>query len=291
LSGPEYPEGLPPREPAPAAPLLPPLGVPAWAPLLAVLLVIIGAVLIQALVGSVIDITGGSTDNLEDNDGLTILLTILIDAVLVAAPIVVVTWLSHRRPSPLAFGLRVPEWRSALKSTLAIYGAFWVAVIVIGLIAGQARDQEIVTELKAEDSLPVLTGFVVVTCVAAPLAEEFFFRGFLFRVLSERTNVIVATVATGVAFGLVHAPDADWIGVAVLSCLGAGLCLVLWRTASLVPCIMLHSFHNSISFGFTKELPWWGFLLLIAGSVTTTLAISLLATRLGRRVAPRPVPV
>src|SRR5215213_8833983 len=174
MSGPEYPEGLPPREPPPSSPL-PPLGVPAWAPLAAVLLVILGAVLINVLVGSVIGITGGDTGNLEDNDGLTILLTILIDAVLVAAPIVVVTWLSAQRPVPAAFGLRVPEWRSALKTTVAIYAGFWVAVIVIGVIAGQARDQEIVTELKAEDSLPVLTGFVVVTCVAAPLAEEFFF--------------------------------------------------------------------------------------------------------------------
>jgi hypothetical protein len=56
----------------------------------------------------------------------------------------------------------------------------------------------------------------------------------------------------------------------------------------LLPCIMLHAFHNSISFGFTKELPWWGFLLLIVASVTTTLAISLLATRAGERATPVP---
>jgi hypothetical protein len=36
----------------------------------------------------------------------------------------------------------------------------------------------------------------------------------------------------------------------------------------------LHAFHNSISFGFTKELPWWGFLLLILASVTTTFLIA-----------------
>ena len=83
---------------------------------------------------------------------------------------------------------------------------------------------------------------------------------------------------------------ADWIGVAVLSCLGAGLCLVLWRTASLVPCIMLHSFHNSISFAETKGLPWWGFLLLIAGSVLTALAIALLAMRAARPIRPSPGP-
>jgi hypothetical protein len=52
---------------------------------------------------------------------------------------------------------------------------------------------------------------------------------------------------------------------------------------------MLHSFHNSISFGVVKELPWWGFLLLVFGSVLTTLAISLLATQLRPR-GPSPAP-
>ena len=101
----------------------------------------------------------------------------------------------------------------------------------------------------------------------------------MYRVLAERTNVAVGAVVTGAVFGLVHLPSGDLVGVLVLSLFGVALCLVLWKTASLIPCIMLHAFHNSISFGFTKELPWWGFLLLIAGSVMTTLALSLVAMR------------
>ena len=50
---------------------------------------------------------------------------------------------------------------------------------------------------------------------------------------------------------------------------------------------MLHAFHNSISFGVVKELPWWGFLLLVIGSVMTTLAISVLAMRLRPRAPAR----
>ena len=45
------------------------------------------------------------------------------------------------------------------------------------------------------------------TCVLAPLAEEFFFRGFLFRVLHERINAVIAVLVTGIAFGLVHLPE------------------------------------------------------------------------------------
>ena len=117
------------------------------------------------------------------------------------------------------------------------------------------------------------------TCMLAPLAEEFFFRGFLLRVLHERTNAVIAVLVTGIAFGLVHLPSGDWIGAIVLSLFGMALCVLFILTSSLVPCIMLHAFHNSISFGFTKELPWWGFLLLILGSVMTTFVIARFAMR------------
>jgi CAAX protease family protein len=282
MSGPEYPEGLPPRpapQPEPSSGPLPPLGVPAWAPLLAVLLVILGAVAIQVLVGSLIGITGGDTSNLEDNDTLTIVLTVMIDAVLVLAPIVVVTWLTHRRPLPAAFGLRVPEWRSALKTTLAIYGAFWVAVIVIGVIAGQARDQEIVTELKAEDSVPVLIGFVVMTCVAAPLAEEFFFRGFVFGVLREKIGKLWGVLATGLVFGLVHVAGSPIETVGVLIILGSLLCVLYLKTGSLLPCIALHAINNSISFAATKELHWAEGVAIVILSTGAAVAVASAVTQ------------
>jgi CAAX protease family protein len=288
---PELPDGATPPTAKVRADALPPLGVSAWAPAFGVLFVAMGYALISAIVGVVIGAAGGDIQDLENNQALTIGLTLALDAVLVAAPIVIVTWMSHRRPDLAAFGVRAPaSWRSALVTLMVVYIGFWVATLIVALAFGNAKDQDIVTDLKAEDSVAVLGGFVLMTCIVAPLAEEFFFRGFLFRVLWERSNVSVATIVTGAAFGLVHKPGGDWIGVAVLALFGAALCLLFWRTASLLPCIMLHSFHNSISFGFTKELPWWGFLLLTVGSVTTTLAIALLATRLGRRVAPSPVP-
>ena len=284
---PEVPDGTTVPEEPPRR-RLPDLGVPAWAPLVGILFVLVGYTLISAIVGVAIGIGGGNVDDLQNNQPLTIVLTLALDAVLITAPIVIVTWLKGR-PNPAAFGLRVPEWRNALGSLVAIYISFWILAGIVALILGQAKDQEIVNDLKAQDSLAILGGFYVMTCVVAPLAEEFFFRGFLFKVLWERSNVLVATLATGVAFGLVHKPGGDWIGVAVLGVFGCALCLLFWRTASLLPCIMLHSLHNSISFGFTKELPWWGFLLLIIVSVTTTFAIARSATRLGTRASP-PVP-
>ena len=276
----------PPKE---SRPLLPWLGVPVWAPLLAVVVVILGGIVVAVLVGGLLALAGVDSDSSEI-DFPAIVLNVSLDIVFIAAPIIVVMWLTHRRPDPAAFGLRVPRWRSALGWSLAIYLAVIVSAGIIIALFGEPQEQTVSREIKSEDSLALLIAIGFMTGVAAPLGEEFFFRGFLFRVLWEKTNVSVATFATGVVFGLVHAGDTDISGVLLLGVLGAGLCVLLWRTASLLPCIMLHSFHNAISFADTKGLPWWGFLLLIVGSVSTALAIALLAMRAGRPAPAPPVP-
>jgi membrane protease YdiL (CAAX protease family) len=284
---PELPEGA--HAPVqPRADELPRVGVPLWAPFLVVLAAFVGVLVVQTVAAVAVEVSGGDIDSLSDSDGATIGFTVVLDAALIACAVGVVTWLASSPPSPATFGLRMPAWRSALGWTLAVYAAFWVLAIVVGIAFGEPQEQDIVTDLKAEDSALVLIGFGAMTCLVAPLAEEFFFRGFLLRVLHEKTGVVPSVAITGVAFGLVHLPSGDWIGTIVLSLFGMALCVLLLCTSSLLPCIMLHAFHNSISFGFTKELPWWGFLLLTAGSVMTTLAISLLAMRAGRRAAPVP---
>jgi uncharacterized protein len=281
---PELPEGVAPPPDVPAD-ALPRVGVPVWAPFLAVLVAFAGVLVAGFIVGIALGISGGDTQDLTDSDTLTIVLSLVQDACLIGASVLVVRWLAGR-PSPATFGLRGTAWKPALGWAAAAYAAFWVATIAVALIFGQPDDQDLVVDIKAEDSIAILVGWGVMTCLVAPIAEEFFFRGLMFRVLAERTNVALGAIITGALFGLVHLPGGSLVGVLVLSLFGVALCLVLWRTSSLIPCIMLHAFHNSISFGVTKELPWWGFLLLIAGSVATTLAVSLLATRLGRRPAP-----
>jgi membrane protease YdiL (CAAX protease family) len=277
-SRPELPDGVaPPPEPQRG---LASLGVPAWSPLVVVLSAFVTVLIAQILVSIVVELAGGDPEQVATSDPATIGLTVVLDIALVAFTLAIVTWLADRRPTPASFGLRVPPWRSALGWTLAAYATFWFAAALVALAFGQPDEQDIVVDLKAEDSVLVLSGFAVMVCLFAPLAEEFFFRGFLFRVLNERSNVPVAVLVSGIAFGLVHLPTGDWIGTIVLSLFGMALAGLFLLTLSLLPCIMLHAFHNSISFGFTKELPWWGILLLCVGSVTTTFFIARSASRI-----------
>jgi uncharacterized protein len=272
-SRPELPDG------APLPPTLPVLGVPAWSPLVVVLAMFCILLTAQIAVTIVAAATGGDAEQAVGTDAATIGLTLVLDLSMVGCTLAVVAWLAQRRPTPADFGLRLTPWRAALGWTLAAYVTYLAIGSVAGLVLGQPEEQDLVTELKAEDSLLVIAGFAAMVCVVAPLAEEFFFRGFLFRVLRERINAPVAVLTAGAAFGLVHLPTGDWRGMIILGMFGMALCGLFLVTSSLLPCIMLHAFHNSITFGFTKELPWWGILLLTIGGVMTTFLIARLAMR------------
>jgi membrane protease YdiL (CAAX protease family) len=280
-SRPELPEGIE----RPPEPTLPRLGLPAWSPFLVVLMAFVTVLVVQIFVVVVAQAAGADVESIGEGDAATIGFTLVLDVSLVACTVAVAAWLGAGRPTPAAFGLRLPRWRSAFGWMLAAYLAFILGTVVVGLIFGDPEEQDIVVDLKAEDSVAVLAAFAVMTCLLAPLAEEFFFRGFLFRVLHERLNLVIAVVVGGVAFGLVHLPSGDWIAVIALSLFGMALCGLFYLTSSLLPCIMLHAFHNSISFALTKELPWWGFLLLIAASVSLTFAVARFAMRLERAPA------
>jgi membrane protease YdiL (CAAX protease family) len=273
---PELPDGVEP----PPEPDLPRLGVPAWSPLV-VVFVMFACVLVATTATQIFaEVVGWNTERALTSDEATIFLTVVLDGSMVFGTLLVVGWLAGRRPQPLDFGLRTVPWKSALGWTAAAYLTYIVLQGVIALLLGTPEEQDIVVDLKAEDSTLIIAAFAVMVCLIAPLTEEFFFRGFLLRVIRERTNVPIAVIATGFAFGLVHLPSGDWRGMIILALFGMALCVLFVLTSSLLPCIMLHAFHNSITFGFTKELPWWGILLLAVGSVMTTFIIARLAIRL-----------
>jgi membrane protease YdiL (CAAX protease family) len=282
---PEVPEGVhvspPPDENGVDG--LPRLGVPVWAPFAALVATFVAVLIVGIVVGIGYAIGGGEFD--EDSVGVLLLLTAAQAAILVGAAWYAVQVL-NKRPTPASFGLRETPWLPALGWTLLAYVAFWVGTAIVLLAFGEPEEQELVQDIQDEQTLTLVVGYAVLSCVMAPLAEEFFFRGFMFRAIAERVHPIWAAVVTGGVFGVIHLPGSPAESVLVLSLFGVALCLLLWRTSSLIPCIMLHALNNSIAFGATKELPWWGFLLLIVGSVGTTLVVSLLAARLGRRPAP-----
>jgi uncharacterized protein len=157
-----------------------------------------------------------------------------------------------------------------------------VTAVYASLIKLHGNDK-LPSELGVGKSTAALVAAAVFVCVIAPIAEEFFFRGFFFGALRRWRIVIggrdlgtwAAAVVTGILFGLAHTGSASSQYLIPLGFLGFVLCLVRWRTASLYPCMALHSINNSLALGI-NQLHWNAAEIvgLIAASIAVIAAIT-----------------
>lgn len=184
------------------------------------------------------------------------------------------------------FGLRrTPLWPAVGWVALAGVAFYLLSSIWAQLINIKQTDQ-LPTDLGTKDSVVGLIAVCVLVTVIAPIAEEFLFRGFFFGALRRWRGPWPAAVITGVVFGAIHVGSAPAAFLPPLALLGFLLCIVRWRTGSLLPCVALHALNNAIAFG-ANEANWnvWQTLLLIIGAVAVVLLV------LRRFLEPRTRPI
>lgn len=120
----------------------------------------------------------------------------------------------------------------------------------------------------------------MLVAVATPLGEEFLFRGYFQRALSNWRGAWSAMVTTSVVFTAIHV---GWTPVGFLVpvvLLGLGLCLLYHWTGSLYPALAMHALFNAMSAGTLFE--GWQLPAAMVCSVTLTLGTArLIAMRLG----------
>jgi membrane protease YdiL (CAAX protease family) len=76
----------------------------------------------------------------------------------------------------------------------------------------------------------------------APFAEEYLFRGLLFRALDREWGGWRAVVGSAAFFAVYHSP-LSWFPVALL---GAANALIFKKTGRLVPAVVLHMVYNAV---------------------------------------------
>ncbi len=96
--------------------------------------------------------------------------------------------------------------------------------------------------MTVKNPLVYLLLFLQVIFVA-PLAEELFFRGFLFAWLRSRLSFPAAAIFLSLIFALMHQASADALPLFILSLI---LCFVYERTGNLWNSILIHGIHNSL---------------------------------------------
>ena len=250
--------------------------VPAWAPLAAMVAAFVVATLAYLVIAAGIEAGGGNVST-GGPPGLVISATLVQDiALIVAALFFARMW--ARGLTPASFGLTRVAIGPAAGWTVLAFVAFWVLTAIYISLVGQPDQQELTRDLKEEESLSALIGYGVLLAFVAPLAEEVFFRGFVFGVLREKIGVLWGALATGLVFGIVHVAGSPIETVGVLIILGVLLCWLYVQTGSLLPCIALHAINNSISFAATKSLPWTAGVAIVLASTGAAVAIAAAVT-------------
>lgn len=211
----------------------------------------------------VVDVIGHPASGSQQTVAEALAANLVFDLGFVAAALYFVNL--RGRPSPPAFGFRrVAPWQAILAVVLAGAGYYLVTLGYASLFSLHGTDK-LPAPLGTTQSTIGLAGVAVFVCVFAPVAEEFFFRGFLFGVLRQMRVTVagrdagtwIAAIITGILFGLAHAGSALSQDLIPLGFLGFVLCLVRWKTRSLYPCIALHSLNNSVALGAT-QFHWSG---------------------------------
>jgi membrane protease YdiL (CAAX protease family) len=204
----------------------------------------------------------------------------LFDLAFVAAALY---FASRSRARFADFGFRRVRLGLAIGGVLLAAISYYVLTSIYASLLHLHGSDKLPSELGVSKSTAALVGAIVFVCVVAPIAEEFFFRGFIFGALRRMRIVVagheigvwVAAALTGILFGLAHTGSASAEFLIPLGFLGFVLCVLRWRTGSLYPCMALHSINNSLALAIT-QLHWSAVavLALIVGSVLVITAIT-----------------
>ena len=105
------------------------------------------------------------------------------------------------KPKPWHFGLRRTRFWPAVGWAAAGMACFYVFSAVYTALVQPDAEQTVTRDLGADQgTLGLIAAGFMVICVA-PVAEEFFFRGFFYRALRTASRSLVAAAIDGLVFG------------------------------------------------------------------------------------------
>lgn len=130
---------------------------------------------------------------------------------------------------------------------LPVFFILYFITVQISRMLGIQLEPQTILYLISDDSNFTSTQFKVIimfVAVLGPFFEEVFFRGFLYRALKRHFGFWVGLIINAFIFSLIH-----WNIQVFLPIFGLGIVLALLveRTGSLIPSIIMHILVNSVS--------------------------------------------
>ena len=201
---------------------------------------IVGVIVASGIVAIPFALAGADLDG----GGFIIVGTVVQDLVMIAAAYFVTADLGH--PTARTFGLR-PFKSSAFGWIFAALVAYLVLTSIYTVLVDPPSEQ-LPSGLESADQnllVAVATGMLLI--VVAPLAEEIFFRGFLYQAFRNSFGVLPGALLSALIFGAIHF---EFFKLVQLAILGVILALLFEKTRSLWSPIMLHAINNALAFAY-----------------------------------------
>jgi membrane protease YdiL (CAAX protease family) len=247
-------------------------------------LALVGGIALALVGGLLVDvpaaILGVTISSSHTPPGVTIADTLVQDVGFVIAAVYCAR-IGGRAVRSWQFGLRRPPvgWRTAV-GLIALLLLSFVALSAIWSGLVHPSEEKLLETLGSNEGTSLLVLSAVLTCIVAPICEEFLFRGYIFTALRNWHGTLPAALITGLLFGGVHYGSAPTLDLVPLAGLGFGLCLLYRYSGSLYPCMIAHSLNNSLAFSSLENWGWQAPVLLVGALVGIWILVQVF-TRIG----------
>jgi hypothetical protein len=172
---------------------------------------------------------------------------IFFDGVLILFSVHLLKRLSLWSPPPaMSLLLIIKEAGKALFALLLIVLAMVPLLVAIGFASKEKSGNATLDYIQNIPGDPlILAVFLTLLFTLVPVAEELFFRGFLYNALKSRMPVFIAVIVQAIAFAIVHPYS---LGERIfVFLLGIGLAIVYEKRKSLIAPIFVHGAKNAVA--------------------------------------------
>jgi membrane protease YdiL (CAAX protease family) len=252
---PAPPVHVPPRPDESTSPDAGPQGLPAvdWSFPRALLVgLVTNLLLAQVVVGGIAFIALGITDV---DDPKTIYAGLIGDVAWLGFMVIwLVRWHPDWRARIGVFGGRrgVRDALAGLVGGVLLYPG----IVIVGLVltalfeAVSGRPTTTPDQLPQHLNTPEAIASVILAVFVAPVAEELFFRGILFRSIRDRRGFWLGALVSGLIFGLAHYEAAAWQDTVLLQSImvftGVALAYIYERRGNLLANVTAHMVFNVV---------------------------------------------
>ena len=238
-----------------------------WRPPVAVAAVVLGLVGGQAISLGIVLALGSSEPSIWDGIGL-----LLADAFLIG--VIVLFARKGAKLSPGTLGIRRTRFWPAVGWACAFFVATIALMGMWTLLVGGGEEASGGGGAASGPPPAIVIALVMFgVMVAAPIAEEIAFRGYLFAALTTWRGPWPAALITGLLFGAAHVAVYPPEMLPALAFFGFFACLLFWFTGSLLPCIAVHAFNNALATGNLAGWSWEIPLALIGAVAVSVLLV------------------